>query len=151
MSSTCWTGVAATPVVTTVAMLLLLWALVGFGFSLTQTPIGRILNRSARSEDRPAVFAAQFALSHARCLFTYPLAGWVGASAGLPTAALVLAGVGVTGLVAVLQLWPKEDPAVLPHAHPELPLDHPNFANQGASHRHDFVIDDLHRRWSRAA
>lgn len=57
--------VAAAPLVTGLWGLILLWALIGFGFSLTQTPIGRILNRSAQPQDRPAVFAAQFALSHA--------------------------------------------------------------------------------------
>ena len=57
--------VAVTPLVTGLLGLMLLWALIGFGFSLTQTPIGRILNRSANAEDRPTVFAAQFALSHA--------------------------------------------------------------------------------------
>jgi len=71
-------GVALTPMVTGLAGLMILWGIVGFGFSLTQTPIGRILNRSAREQDRPAVFAAQFALSHAAWLVTYPLAGWLG-------------------------------------------------------------------------
>ena len=80
-------GVAVTAMLGNLATLLALWALVGFGFSLTQTPIGRILNRSARPEDRPAVFAAQFALSHAAWLITYPLAGWVGSAYGLPAAA----------------------------------------------------------------
>lgn len=86
--------------------LIALWAAIGFGFSLTQTPIGRIINRSARQADRCAVFAAQFALSHACWLVTYPLAGWVGAGAGLSVAALVLAAIGAAGLAAVLRLWP---------------------------------------------
>ena len=101
-------GVALVPVVGSLPALIALWALIGFGFSLTQTPIGRIINRSAPEADRPAVFAAQFALSHACWLVTYPLAGWVGATLGLSTAALVLAAVGALGLVAVLRLWPQE-------------------------------------------
>jgi sugar phosphate permease len=57
--------VALVPLVESLAVLIALWGLIGFGFSLTQTPIGRIINRSAREADRGAVFAAQFALSHA--------------------------------------------------------------------------------------
>ncbi|MBA6130060.1 MFS transporter, partial [Pseudomonas juntendi] len=41
-----------------------LWVALGAGYSLAQTPSGRILRRSSTSQDRPALFAAQFALSH---------------------------------------------------------------------------------------
>jgi hypothetical protein len=57
------TGVAATGIADDLAALLV--TRVVNGFALSQTPIGRILNRSARPEDRPPVIAAQFALSHA--------------------------------------------------------------------------------------
>jgi MFS family permease len=143
-------GVALVPLVGTLAALILLWAAVGFGFSLTQTPIGRIINRSANPADRGAVFAAQFALSHACWLVTYPLAGWVGASAGLGVAALVLAAVGAAGLVAVLRLWPAADMAELPHDHPDLAPDHPHLAEHPSGHKHRFVIDELHRSWPAA-
>lgn len=63
--------------------LLPLWFAVGAGYSLAQTPSGRLLRRSSHAEDRPALFAAQFALSHACWLVTYPLAGWAGAAFGL--------------------------------------------------------------------
>jgi MFS family permease len=144
-------GVTLVPLVAGLASLIALWALIGFGFSLTQTPIGRIINRSAHEADRGAVFAAQFALSHACWLVTYPLAGWVGAGAGLSVAAFVLAGIGALGLVAVLRIWPAEDNAVLPHDHPDLPPDHPHLSQHGPQHSHAFVIDDLHRRWPKAA
>lgn len=144
-------GVALVPLVGNLPALMALWAVIGFGFSLTQTPIGRIINRSARETDRGAVFAAQFALSHACWLVTYPLAGWIGAGAGLTAAALVLAGLGTLGLVAVLRLWPARDAADLPHDHPDLAPDHPHLAEHGPQHAHAFVIDDLHRRWPRAA
>jgi MFS family permease len=45
--------------------LLPLWFLIGMGYSMAQTPSGRLLRRSSLPEDRPALFAAQFALSHA--------------------------------------------------------------------------------------
>jgi MFS family permease len=144
-------GVALVPLVGSLITLIALWAIIGFGFSLTQTPIGRIINRSAREADRGAVFAAQFALSHACWLVTYPLAGWIGAGAGLTTAALVLAGVGALGLMAVLRIWPAQDASELVHDHPDLPPDHPHLAEHGPHHAHAFVIDDLHRRWPRAA
>lgn len=144
-------GVALVPLVDSLAALMALWAVIGFGFSLTQTPIGRIINRSARDSDRGAVFAAQFALSHACWLVTYPLAGWIGAGAGLTAAALVLAGIGAGGLIAVLRIWPARDVSDLPHDHADLPPDHPHLAAHGPHHTHAFVIDDLHRRWPRAA
>lgn len=144
-------GVALVPLVGSLPSLIALWAVIGFGFSLTQTPIGRIINRSAREADRGAVFAAQFALSHACWLVTYPLAGWIGAGAGLSVAALTLAAIGAAGLVAVLNLWPARDEAILPHDHPDLPPDHPHLAEHGQAHAHAVIIDDLHRRWPRAA
>ncbi len=73
------------------AALLVIWTLLGVGYSATQVPIGRLLRRSAQPEDRPAVYAAQFALSHACWLVTYPLAGWLGGAAGM-TVVLVYAG-----------------------------------------------------------
>ena len=57
--------------------LLSAWLLNGLGYSAVLTPSGRLLRRSAHSEDRPAVFAAQFALSHTCWLVTYPLSGWL--------------------------------------------------------------------------
>jgi predicted MFS family arabinose efflux permease len=144
-------GVAAVPLVPAFPALMVLWAVIGFGFSLTQTPIGRIINRSARETDRGAVFAAQFALSHACWLVTYPLAGWIGAGAGLSAAALSLAVIGTLGLVAVLRLWPAQDPDVVPHDHPDLPPDHPHLREHETAHTHALVIDDLHRRWPKSA
>lgn len=144
-------GVALVPLLGSLSTLIALWAVIGFGFSLTQTPIGRIINRSAREADRGAVFAAQFALSHACWLVTYPLAGRIGAGAGLSVAALTLAVIGAAGLAAVLRLWPADDQTVLPHDHPDLPPDHPHLAEHGPHHAHAVVIDDLHRRWPKAA
>lgn len=144
-------GVALVPMVASLAGLVGLWAVIGFGFSLTQTPIGRIINRSAHEGDRGAVFAAQFALSHACWLVTYPLAGWVGAAFGLTAAALLLAVIGLAALLTVLALWPADDPEVLAHDHPDLPPDHPHLHDHGPGHAHAFVIDRLHRRWPGAA
>lgn len=144
-------GVAAVPLVGGFATLMALWALIGFGFSLTQTPIGRIINRSAREADRGAVFAAQFALSHACWLVTYPLAGWIGSAVGLSAAAVTLALIGAVGLSAVQRLWPARDPEIVRHDHPDLPPDHPHLREHGGTHAHELVIDALHRRWPKRA
>lgn len=91
--------------------LLPLWFFIGAGYSMAQTPSGRLLRRSATPEDRPALFAAQFALSHACWLITYPLAGWAGATLGLPAAAILLALIAVSGVILAAQVWPTEAPA----------------------------------------
>jgi MFS family permease len=144
-------GTLAAAAVPPFALLLLLWALLGAGYSLVQTPAGRLLRRSSHPEDRPAVFAAQFALSHACWLLSYPLAGWLGAVAGLPAAALALAAVAAAGTLAALRLWPTGDPEVLVHSHPDLPADHPHWSSgeprRDHRHAHAYVIDDLHFMW----
>lgn len=144
-------GVALVPMATGFAVLAVLWAVIGAGFAATQVPIGRIVTRSAREEDRGAVFAAQFALSHACWLVSYPLAGWLGAGAGLGATALTLAGLGLVALVAGLRLWPAHDPETLVHDHSDLPADHPHLAEHPAPHAHAFVIDPLHRQWPKGA
>lgn len=87
-------------------MLLLTWFATGIGYSMTLTPSGRLLKRSAASADRPAVFAAQFSLSHACWLIAYPLAGQVGARYGMRAAFVVLACVSVVGFLAAWRVWP---------------------------------------------
>ena len=123
------------------------WLLVGLGYSAVLTPSGRLLRRSAHAEDRPALFAAQFALSHACWLVTYPLSGWLMTQFG-PVAALgVLAALAGGGALAALRLWPKEDPAILEHTHDNLPLDHPHLKGE-RRHAHPYVVDDQHPRWA---
>jgi H+ antiporter protein len=129
--------------------LLAMWAVLGGGYSAVLTPSGRLLRRSASPEDRSALFAAQFALSHACWLVTYGVAGRVGAAAGMTTTLLVLAGLALVGLIAAVRVWPSSDPDVVEHDHPELAPDHPHVLEHQTrtAHAHDFVIDDLHRRW----
>ncbi|WP_367718244.1 MFS transporter [Nitratireductor sp. GISD-1A_MAKvit] len=129
--------------------LLPLWFLIGAGFSTAQTPAGRLLKRSANSEDRPALFAAQFALSHAGWLIAYPLAGWAGATLGLPVAAVLLASLAAAAIALAFAVWPSGDPGGLEHVHDDLPADHPHLqdADGDRRHTHVYVIDDLHRQW----
>jgi hypothetical protein len=106
---------------------------------------GRI--EAIANETDLGLFAAQFALSHACWLVTYPLAGWIGATAGPSAAALALAVIGAAGLVAVLRLWPAHDPDTFAHSHDTLPLDHPHLKGE-RHHTHRFVVDDEHPRWA---
>src|SRR5215203_3228689 len=133
--------------------LLAAWFVLGLGYSLVQTPSGRLLRRSAHAEDRPALFAAQFALSHGCWLITYPLAGWLGAKAGMETSFLALAAIGAVSAVAAVRLWPSADPPELEHSHSALDPEHAHVAEHGTAtggrHSHAFVIDDEHRRWPR--
>ena len=127
--------------------LLIAWGLLGIGYSAVLTPSGRLLRRSAQPADGPAVFAAQFALSHACWLITYPLAGWLGTILPLP----MLAGLfGIMTFVPVAlasRIWAAGDPSILAHTHDNLPADHDHLVKHGQHHIHTVVIDDLHPRW----
>lgn len=133
--------------------MLFVWGAAGVFYSAMQVPTGRLLRRSAHDGDRPAIFSAQFALSHACWLITYPLAGWLGASAGMLVTLAVLGTIAGLGATAAVLLWPKDDREVVAHRHPELPPHHPHLqgADPEAHHAHPYVIDDLHRRWPSAA
>ncbi|GHH76216.1 MFS transporter [Promicromonospora soli] len=88
----------------------LLWFLVGLGWSTVETPVGRIIRRNVPPADLPDAFAAQFSLSHACWLITYPLAGWLG-TAGLSPTALILAGLAGAATLAAARLWPTVETA----------------------------------------
>lgn len=131
-------------------LLLPLWFFLGFGYSLTQTPTGRLLRRSAQPEDRPALFAAQFALSHACWLIAYPVSGWLGAKAGMTATFGALCALAVVAVSIVFVLWPEHDPDELEHEHPNLPPDHPHMrGGHGGRHTHSFKIDGHHVEWPR--
>ncbi|MFV1494869.1 MFS transporter [Phaeobacter sp. JH20_02] len=140
-------GLFLGPLANSFLLLVVLWMILGFGFSLALTPTGRLLRRSANAEDRPALFAAQFALSHACWLVTYPLAGQIGARAGFNTTFLVLGLIAAVGLLLAAKLW-RGNADMVAHDHPELPDDHPHLAKHGhgRQHRHAAIGDDLHPR-----
>lgn len=131
-------------------LLLPLWFVLGTAYAGLVTPGGRLLRRSAESDDLPFLFAAQFSLSHVCWLLAYPLAGWVGARFGLGSALAALSGVAVLGLLFAWRMWPRHDPDVVEHSHPELADDHPHLAAHQAGdgkHAHAYRIDELHGRW----
>lgn len=119
--------------------LLMVWFVLGAGSSLVQTPAGRLLRRSAHEEDRPAIYSAQFALSHACWLIAYPLAGWLGTAFDLSTAFTVLALVALVATAATFVLWPARDFSELEHLHQ--PIEHEHL------HIHDEHHQHLHEGW----
>lgn len=112
-------GLAAAAAAFTVAppgwlwpMVLVIWVVLGAGCSAALTPVGRLIRRSGRADQWPALFAAQFALSHAGWLLTYLLAGPVGAPMGISMTLLVLTAVAAAGVVAAQRIWPVHDAEV---------------------------------------
>ena len=151
--------------------LLPVWFLLGCGLSMTQTPMGRLLARSATQGDRPAIYAAQFALSHACWLVAYPLAGWTGGYFGLEATFGLLAAVTALSTLLATVLWPANDTEVLEHTHAAEHHQHPHVhdehhqhdhegwegpephvhahAHSEIKHRHRYVIDLHHQSWPR--
>jgi predicted MFS family arabinose efflux permease len=146
-----------------------IWFLIGFGWSLVQTPAGRVVNRSSSPADRSAYFSAQFALSHACWLVFYLVAGQFGTHFGVETTALVLCASTLMFTVLAAVLWPKHDETDLMHIHAEKTHEHKhihglhhNHDHEGwegpephshphlhppMQHAHRYVIDDHHATW----
>lgn len=158
------------PLAATWATALVAWTLIGAAAALVQTPSGLLLRRSSHVEDRPALFAAQFALSHVCWLATYPIGGLIGARFGLDAAFALMATGAAGGVFVALLVWPRHDPVEVEHQHE--PIEHAHDALEDAHHAanvlaegdrrrlhrhlpirhaHAFVIDDHHPRWPRPA
>ena len=90
-----------------------LWFLIGLGWSGVETPVGRLIRRSVPAPDLPAAFAAQFSLSHACWLVTYPLAGVLG-TPGPAYAAAGLAVLAAVGLALGTLAWRPARPTPRP-------------------------------------
>lgn len=83
--------------------LLVTWVVLGMGTSMVNTPSSRLLADASTPANRNLVYTAQFALSHACFLLTYPIAGWLG-EASLLAATIALAVIAViSGAAAVRQ------------------------------------------------
>ena len=103
-------GLIEASLVGSLVSLILCWFFLGCGLALVQTPAGRLIQRSAHSDERPSLFAAQFSLSHFCWLFTYPIAGVVGGAVGLPAVALILAALAGLATVLAWMLWRPSAP-----------------------------------------
>ncbi|MDV8128536.1 MFS transporter [Rhodococcus sp. IEGM 1304] len=129
-----------------------IWASIGAGTGLVLTPTGRVLRRSSGAEDRPALFAAQFSLSHACWLLVYPITGWLATTTGFTTTWAVLAVLAVLGAAIALACWPRRDNEPLLHIHepgtdPAHLTDARALSDGGHVHAHTIVIDTDHRYW----
>ncbi|WP_055533174.1 MFS transporter [Streptomyces graminilatus] len=129
--------------------LLAAWAAFGAACSMVLTPTGRLIRRAAPAGARTSAFAAQFSLSHSCWLLTYPLAGWLGATAGLGSAVLVLGAVALAASALAVRLWPARKPAPVEHEHAGLPAGHPHLVDArrvggGWRHSHRPLPDGLH-------
>ncbi|WP_446681693.1 MFS transporter [Allokutzneria oryzae] len=134
------------------AVVLGAWAALGVGCAAVQTPVGRLVRRSATPGGWPMLFAAQFTVSHGGWLVTYLLAGLFGAWVGMPSTLLVLGGVAAFGVVFALWVWPMHDPSTVEHVHDNLEAGDPHLRDavltgRGWVHTHEFAIDRVHPRW----
>lgn len=144
---------------------LVLWSLFGAAAAMIQTPVGLLLNRSCNEADRPALFAAQFSLSHACWLVAYLAAGVLGTKLGLDVTFLLMAVVSAIGVVIAMRYWPADDPEEIEHEHLELVHEHAfgdsahhdddcvmssnpvHHRHQPVRHKHKFVVDEHHPTW----
>ncbi|WP_327675111.1 MFS transporter [Kitasatospora sp. NBC_00458] len=85
--------------------LLAVWAGLGAAGSLILTPGGRLLRAAVPAAELPAAFTAQFSLSHGCWLLAYPLAGWLGATAGLPAATVALGVLALGSALLATRAW----------------------------------------------
>lgn len=79
--------------------LVMIWGVQGATVSLMLTPSSKIVQKNSTETTRPALFAAQFSLSHACFLITYPLAGALSVAVGLSTTATILVVIGAAGVL----------------------------------------------------
>ncbi len=88
--------------------ILVVWLVAGVGYSAVLTPVGRLLTACSAPDERPSLFAAQFALSHAGWLITYPLAGWGGSLLGLGAVSGVFVAIAICSTLTCIWLWPAD-------------------------------------------
>ncbi|MFI0466561.1 MFS transporter [Saccharopolyspora sp. 5N102] len=136
--------------------LLVAWALLGAAGSLVLTPAGRLLRRSADSSRRPALFAADYALSHGCWLLTYPLAGLLATTLGNTWTPAILAVLAAVATALAARLWATRESDEHEHDHHDLDPSHEHLhgarlvAATGAwRHAHAYRLDEHHHTWPR--
>lgn len=128
-------GLALAALTSGFAALLAVWFALGVGLSLVQTPAGRLIRRSGDRADHPALFAAQFSLSHACWLPAYPLAGLLGAGIGLEATAWILAMVAAAAVTTAALVWPAQVRHVTGRGRTGAGVRSPRVEVSGAGHR----------------
>lgn len=69
------------------------WALIGAGYSILGVRGSELLAEDSKGAERPHIFAAHFALSHAGWGLTYPLAGFLTTALGFGNTAWIFAAI----------------------------------------------------------
>jgi len=122
--------------------MMVIWFVIGIGYSVVQTPCW---------------------------LITYPLAGWLGSEFGLVTAFTGLCALALVGTITAFAVWPACDPAELGHLHDAIEHEHLHVHDEHHQHEHEgwegpephshphrheplhhahvFTIDAHHPRW----
>ena len=122
------------------------WLVLSVAYSASVTPSGRLLRRSANAEDRPALFAAQFALSHVNWLICYPLVGQLGARVGMTAAFRAMAVVAAIDTLVAFWICLASGPDAMAHEHGDFTANDPHF-HVHAQGDHPYVIDRWHPKW----
>jgi hypothetical protein len=140
-------GLLAGAGIASYSSLVVLWFVLGVGYSIVQTPSSRLLRKSVRPEDKPAVYAAQFALSHGCWLVAYLLAGWLGATFGLTITFVGLAGIAGLSVLLAAMVWPSDDSAVTAPDYSHIQegneeVGKPNSSPIASAHHHDVWPQD---------
>ena len=86
--------------------LLALWAVLGFGVAWALTPATYLIRRLAAPADLQTLFAAQMSIANGCLLVAYPVAGWLGATIGLPMTFLVLGICAAVSTWCAAMMWP---------------------------------------------
>ncbi|MAP64416.1 MAG: MFS transporter [Microbacterium sp.] len=133
-------GLVAAVVLTDVAtgtgsgwfVLLGTWVVLGMGTSMVTTPSARLLADASTHANRNLVYTAQFALSHACFLVTYPIAGWLG-TVDLTGAAVALLTIGAVAgvLTVILGARLHREPA------PSVDILAPHLSTMSRAHRRE--------------
>jgi MFS family permease len=90
---------------TSLAGLLVLWTVLGLGVALALTPATYLIRRIAAPADLQTLFAAQMSIANGCLLVAYPLAGWLGATAGMVVTFAVLGLSASLATAAAVWLW----------------------------------------------
>ncbi len=88
--------------------LLPLWLAIGFGTSSALAPYGILIRRSAEPGEKPPLYAAHFAIGHLCMLLAYPVAGQLGALAGMTATFALLGTAAALAALAAAAVWRDE-------------------------------------------
>jgi predicted MFS family arabinose efflux permease len=84
------------------AVVMSAWWFIGEGYSILDVRGSKLLSANSSGEERPHIYAAHFALSHAGWGLTYPLAGFLTTALGFGKTAWVFAAIMICVLLPTL-------------------------------------------------